>query len=139
MQRQQQYVGIDLHRRRSVIVRMDQEGNELSCVRLPNDPAELSAEIAEAGEAPEVVLEATYGYYSIVYRKPRYPLTRNCPGLVTAWARQGRGGAPKVVGGCQAAGVSVTWWPSFSSWRTRRWLWAAVSSRRVNQSGPRSS
>jgi transposase len=63
MQQERQYVGIDLHRRRSVIVRMDQDGNKLSCVRLPNDPAELSMEIAKAGEAPEVVLEATYGYY----------------------------------------------------------------------------
>lgn len=35
-----QYVGMDLHRRRSVLVRM-----------------------SEAGESPEVVLEATYGWY----------------------------------------------------------------------------
>jgi hypothetical protein len=62
MQQERQYVGIDRHRRRSVIVRMDQDGNELSCVRLPNDPAELAVEIAKAGESPEVVLEATYGY-----------------------------------------------------------------------------
>jgi transposase len=63
---QQQYVGIDVHRRRSVIVRMDKDGNKLSCVRLPNDPAEVAMEIAKAGEAPEVVLEATYGYYWLV-------------------------------------------------------------------------
>jgi transposase len=66
MQQERQYVGIDLHRRRSVIVRMDQDGNKLSCVRLPNDPAELAVEIAKAGEGPEVVLEATYGYYWLV-------------------------------------------------------------------------
>ena len=66
MQQGRQYVGIDLHRRRSVIVRMDQDGNKLSCVRLPNDPAEVAMEIAKAGEAPEVVLEATYGYYWLV-------------------------------------------------------------------------
>ena len=66
MQQPPQYVGIDLHRRRSVIVRMDQDGNKLCCVRLPNDPAEFSMEIAKAGEAPEVVLEATYGYYWLV-------------------------------------------------------------------------
>jgi transposase len=63
---QQQYVGIDVHRRRSVIVRMDKDGNKLSCVRLPNDPAEVAMEIARAGEGPEVVLEATYGYYWLV-------------------------------------------------------------------------
>jgi predicted NBD/HSP70 family sugar kinase len=45
----QQYVGIDLHRRRSVIVRMDKDGNKLSCVRLPNNPAELAALFQEAG------------------------------------------------------------------------------------------
>ena len=66
MQQGRQYVGIDLHRRRSVIVRMDQDGNKLSCVRLPNEPAEVAMEIAKAGEAPEVVLEATYGYYWLV-------------------------------------------------------------------------
>ena len=58
----QQYVGIDLHRRRSVIVRMNAEGEKLSCVRLPNDPMEISEEMARAGEGPEVALEATYGY-----------------------------------------------------------------------------
>ena len=39
-----QYVGIDLHRRRSVIVRMTEAG-------------------AKAGPDAEVVLEATYGWY----------------------------------------------------------------------------
>ena len=57
----QQYVGIDLHRRRSVIVRMDSDGKKLSCVRLPNDPIEIAEEMAKAGESPEVVIEATYG------------------------------------------------------------------------------
>ena len=46
-----QIVGIDLHRRRSVVVRID------------NEPMALAAEIAKAGEQPEVVLEATYGWY----------------------------------------------------------------------------
>jgi transposase len=62
----QQYVGIDLHRRRSVIVRMSGEGDKLSCVRLPNDPIEIAAEMAKAGESPEVVIEATYGWYWLV-------------------------------------------------------------------------
>ena len=57
----QQYVGIDLHRRRSVIVRMDETGKMLGVKRVPNDPVEFSEEMAEAGEGPEVVLEATYG------------------------------------------------------------------------------
>ena len=59
----QQYVGIDLHRRRSVIVRMSAEGEKLETVRLHNDPAAFCVELAKAGERPEVVLEACYGWY----------------------------------------------------------------------------
>jgi hypothetical protein len=53
------YVGIDLHRRRSVIVRMTGEGEVLEIVRVDNDPVALSLELAKAGPDPEVVLEAT--------------------------------------------------------------------------------
>ncbi len=60
---QQQYVGIDLHRRRSVIVRVDEHGGYSTPVRIDNDAAVLAAEVAKAGEHPEVVLEATYGWY----------------------------------------------------------------------------
>ncbi len=58
-----QYVGIDLHRRRSVIVRMTPDGEQLGWVRIDNDPVALGLEIAKAGPDPEVVLEATYGWY----------------------------------------------------------------------------
>ena len=58
-----QYVGIDLHRRRSVIVRMDEAGKVLGVKRVLNDPVEFALAMAEAGEGPEVALEATYGYY----------------------------------------------------------------------------
>jgi transposase len=58
-----QIVGIDLHRRRSVIVRMSETGEQLGNVRIDNDPMTLAAEIAKAGEHPQVVLEATYGWY----------------------------------------------------------------------------
>jgi Transposase len=58
-----QVVGIDLHRRRSVLVRMTEAGERLDSVRIPNDPMMLAAEIAKAGEHPQVVLEATYGWY----------------------------------------------------------------------------
>jgi hypothetical protein len=60
---EQQYVGIDLHRRRSVIVRMNQAGERLGCTRIGNDPIALAAELAQAGPEPEVVLEATYSWY----------------------------------------------------------------------------
>lgn len=58
-----QYVGIDFHRRRSVIVRMNAQGERLAVVRIDNEPAALAAAIAEAGPEPEVVIEATYGWY----------------------------------------------------------------------------
>ena len=57
-----EYVGIDLHRRRSVIVRVSPDGEHLSTVRIANDPVALSLAVAEAGPDPEVVLEATYGW-----------------------------------------------------------------------------
>ena len=61
---EQRYVGIDLHRRRSVIVHKDAQGTILSSVQLANDDlAGFSAELARAGEHPEVVVEATYGWY----------------------------------------------------------------------------
>jgi transposase len=56
-------VGIDLHRRRSVIVRTTVAGEVLESVRIVNDADRLTDVIARAGEAPEVVLEATYGWY----------------------------------------------------------------------------
>ncbi|MGW5366642.1 IS110 family transposase [Actinopolymorpha pittospori] len=60
---EQQFVGIDLHRRRSVIIRMTAGGERLETVRIDNDPVALGLEIAKAGPEPEVVLEATYGWY----------------------------------------------------------------------------
>jgi hypothetical protein len=42
MQQQRQYVGIDLHRRRSVIVRMAEDGQVLGVDQVVNDPVELS-------------------------------------------------------------------------------------------------
>ena len=58
-----QFVGIDLHRQRSVIVRQSESGEQLSGVRIVNDPVALELQLQEAGADPEVVLEATYGWY----------------------------------------------------------------------------
>ena len=58
-----QVVGVDLHRRRSVLVRMTASGERLETVRIVNDVERLAAVMARAGQAPEVVLEATYGWY----------------------------------------------------------------------------
>lgn len=59
----QQFVGIDLHRRRSVIVRTTDTGEVLESTRILNDAERLAAVLRRCGEAPEVVMEATYGWY----------------------------------------------------------------------------
>ena len=60
---EREYVGIDLHRRRSVIVRKNADGELLSKTHIDNDPIALAQAVAAAGPEPEVVLEATYGWY----------------------------------------------------------------------------
>src|SRR4051794_41956387 len=42
---------------------MTEAGETLETVRIFNDPEYLRAVMARAGETPEVVLEATYGWY----------------------------------------------------------------------------
>jgi hypothetical protein len=54
-----QYVGIDFHRRRSVIVRMAADGERLGVHRVRNDAFEFAAVMSWCGDAPEVVIEAT--------------------------------------------------------------------------------
>ncbi|HYB17003.1 MAG TPA: hypothetical protein VEF71_16215 [Streptosporangiaceae bacterium] len=58
-----QVVGMDLHRWRSVLVRMTEDGRRLETVRITSSPAALRAVIARAGKNPRVVLEAAYGWY----------------------------------------------------------------------------
>src|ERR1700751_1974392 len=58
-----QIVGMDLHRRRSVLVRMTEDGRRVGTARIAHSPAALRAEIAKAGTSTRVVLEATYGWY----------------------------------------------------------------------------
>src|ERR1700686_2659759 len=58
-----QVVGMDLHRRRSVLVRMTEDGRRRGTAKITNSPQELRREIARAGKAPRVLLEATYGWY----------------------------------------------------------------------------
>ena len=58
-----QVVGMDLHRRRSVLVRMTEDGRRLGMARITSSPQELRAQLARAGTSPKVVLEATYGWY----------------------------------------------------------------------------
>ncbi len=50
------YVGIDLHRRRSMVVCLDEGGERLWWRRIENSPQTLREVIAEAGPDPEVVI-----------------------------------------------------------------------------------
>ena len=70
-----QVVGMDLHRRRSVLVRMSEDGQRLGIARITNSPAALREQIACAGKSPRVVLEA-------MSRD-----SRNCPVAATSCAR----------------------------------------------------
>jgi hypothetical protein len=57
-------VGIDLHRRRTVLVTMQPDGTQVGkAIRITNSPARLKAAVTSAGANPRVVLEATYGWY----------------------------------------------------------------------------
>ena len=44
-----QYVGIDFHRRRSVIVRKNAAGEKLGSVRVANDPLAIAAVVGGCG------------------------------------------------------------------------------------------
>ena len=52
VEQQQQYVGIDLHRRRSVIVRRTESGETLETVRIDNDPLALAGRAGQGRRAP---------------------------------------------------------------------------------------
>jgi transposase len=56
------YVGIDLHRKRSQIAALDEEGRELLSRRVANEPEALKAILDELGGELRVALEATYGW-----------------------------------------------------------------------------
>jgi len=62
-EKSRQYVGIDLHRRRSVIVRLDGEGEVLECVQIENSVPALIEEVGKAGVGAPVAIEVTYGWY----------------------------------------------------------------------------
>jgi transposase len=58
------YVGIDLHRQRSVVVVLNEDGDRVSCSRIDNTPENLALEIAAAGgPEAEVAMEACWGWY----------------------------------------------------------------------------
>ena len=60
---EKEYVGIDLHRRRSVIYRMDQAGERIDSVRVDNEPSHFAKAVSAAPVGSDVIVEATYGWY----------------------------------------------------------------------------
>lgn len=79
-----QYVGIDFHHRRSVIVRKNAAGEKLGLVRVANDALSIASALADAGPCPEVVIEATYGWYGSSIgcrRRARRCISRTPSGL----------------------------------------------------------
>ena len=54
-----------------MLVRCSDTGESLGTVPVVNDPLVLAAELAEADPEPEVVIEATYGWYWVVDLLPR--------------------------------------------------------------------
>jgi transposase len=57
------YVGIDLHRRRSLAVCLDDRGERLWWKRFDNSPQMLVEVVSQAGPDVVVVMEATWGWY----------------------------------------------------------------------------
>ena len=60
---EKQWVGVDLHLHRSVICRIDEQGRQLDCVQIDNDPKALVKAVRPAGRGAPVAVEATYGWY----------------------------------------------------------------------------
>lgn len=59
---ERQYVAIDLHLNRSVIVCENEAGEKVGVTRIDNDPLALADALRDAGEHPDVAIEATYGW-----------------------------------------------------------------------------
>lgn len=59
---ERQYVAIDRHLHRSLIVRENEAGEKVGVTRIDNDPEALAEAMRDAGEEPEVAIEAAYGW-----------------------------------------------------------------------------
>jgi hypothetical protein len=57
------YVRIDLHRQRSVVVVLNDDGERVSWSRIDNTPVNLAGELTAAGPGAEVAMEARWGWH----------------------------------------------------------------------------
>jgi hypothetical protein len=58
-------VPTDLHRHRSVVMKMSATGEVLNWIRLANHPDTLVSEVLKCGKSPAVAIQATYGWYRV--------------------------------------------------------------------------
>ena len=104
-----QVVGMELHRRRSVLVRMTEDGRKLGTARITNSPPRLAAEIGRAGKHPQ---SGAGGHVRLVLGG----------GHAGGGWRRGAPGAPAGGQGVQPTGGSRTtsWtpatWPTCCGW-----------------------
>jgi transposase len=56
------YVGLDVHRKRTQVAILDEEGGELLNRNVSNDPAEMTAILGSLDEGTSVAFEAAYGW-----------------------------------------------------------------------------
>ncbi len=57
------YVGVDYHKRYSMITQMDEKGNIVDQLRLSNDPSSLTGFVDRLPEGSKIALEATGNWY----------------------------------------------------------------------------
>ena len=56
------YVGMDVHRKRTQVAVLDEDGTQLLNRNVPNDPAELATILGPLGRGTPAVFEAAYGW-----------------------------------------------------------------------------
>jgi hypothetical protein len=77
-----------LHRRRSVVVRMDEEGQVLGIEQVLNDPVQLSMAVAKAGPGPRWPWRALMGGTGrLTCSRPTVPMSTSYTLLGSTGAR----------------------------------------------------
>ncbi len=96
-----EYVDIDLHRRRPVIYRMDEAGERIDCVRIRNDPVWFAKEVSKAPKGSDVMIELVLGRRSPARPRLRRPPVRS-PGQRLGQAPAGYHGSEPFSGSLDA-------------------------------------
>ncbi len=91
-----EYVGIDLHRRRSVIIRKDSDGQLLSKVHIDNNPIALAAAVSAAGPTPRSFSKRRSAGTGRRMSSPRWALGSIWP---IRWGTTGGTGGSRTMSG----------------------------------------